>query len=243
MTEKDRDETGARDLRPGPVTSRPTSTRGRKRRSTRLPTLTRFGAEDLDRLLGLLDEALKERGVAASVYIVGGAAIAFTVDASRRTVDVDVFTRDRVALEVARTIAEREGGEVHVDWLNTSATPWVPPRPVEATVPPTRPGLTRHIAPAEHLLAMKLVASRVQDENDIVALVSDLGLVAGSAEDFADLLERVYDGEGALAQVLGVRDEDVRYEALWCGRQAVDLIRAETVGPRRVAEEGTQSSP
>ena len=242
MTEKDRDETGAPDSRPGPVASRPTSTRGRKRRSTRLPTLTRFGAADLDRLLGLLDEELKERGVAASVYVVGGAAIAFTVDASRRTVDVDVLTHDQVVLEVARTIADRAGEEVHAGWLNTSATPWVPPRPVEATVPATRPGLTRHIAPAEHLLAMKLVASRVQDEDDIVALVRDLGLVAGVAEDFADLLERVYDGEGALAQVLGVRDEEVRHEAVWCGRQAVDLIRAETVGPRPVPEEGTESS-
>ena len=241
MTEKDRDETEVANSHPGPVASRPTSMRGRKRRSTRLPTLTRFGAADLDRLLGLLDEELKERGVAASVYVVGGAAIAFTVDASRRTVDVDVLTHDQVVLEVARTIADRAGEQVHADWLNTSATPWVPPRPIETTVPATRPGLTRHIAPAEHLLAMKLVASRVQDENDIVALVRDLGLVAAMAEHFADLLERVYDGEGALAQVLGVRDEEVRHEAVWCGRQAVDLIRAETVGPRLLPEDGSES--
>ena len=68
---------------------------------------------------------------------------------------------------------------------------------------PGEAGLTVHWAPPEHLLAMKLVAMRPQDAPDIVALAQHLGLGTDAAA-YADLLERVYDGEDALQQVLGV---------------------------------------
>ena len=215
-------------------TPRPTSARSRARRSRGLPTLTRFSAEQLEDLLDLLDAELRQRGVAGSVYIVGGAAIALTVNDSRRTVDVDVLTLDRVVIEAARVVAAQR--QVNPNWLNTNAMSWVPPRPALATVRPEEPGLSRHIAPPEHLLAMKLVADRAQDEPDMVALVRELGMVDASAEDFADLLEQVYEGEGALAQVLFASDEDVRREAVWRGRKVVALIESADAGPREVQD-------
>jgi hypothetical protein len=43
--------------------------------------------------------------------------------------------------------------------------------------------------------------------------------------DFADLLAQVYTGEGSLAQVLGVPDDQARQEALSIGRWVVDRVR------------------
>lgn len=117
-----------------------------------------FERAEIVRLLGLLDGRLRARGVAASVYVVGGAAIAVTVHDARRTLDVDALVSDRVVMEEARLLAEAEG--IPPTWLNENAKPWVPLRPAEATTTPTRPGLTIHWAPADHLLAMKLVAMR-----------------------------------------------------------------------------------
>ncbi len=181
-----------------------------------------FARAEIERLLGLLDRRLHERGVAASVYVVGGAAIAVTVYDGRRTMDIDALVSDRLVLEEARLLAESEG--IPPTWLNENAKPWVPPRPADATVPSKRPGLTIHWAPPEHLLAMKLVAMRPQDAPDIVALAHRLDL-GGDAAAYADLLERVYAGEGLLQQVLGVTDEEVSTEAMRRGKIAAALVR------------------
>jgi uncharacterized nucleotidyltransferase DUF6036 len=201
----------------------------RRKRARGLATPTRFDTDELVMLLDALDAELKARGQAASVYIVGGAAIAMTVMPTRRTADVDVITRQyEVVMDAARAVATAQN--VNENWLNTSAAPWVPPRPLAARAEPTTLGLTRYFAPPEHLLAMKLVASRVPDEPDIRALVAELGLGSWSAEEFAALLARVYEGEGALAQALGVRDDDVDDEARHVGEQTVRLIADSTTG-------------
>lgn len=54
---------------------------------------------DRDRLrvlLADLDARMRERGVAAGLYVVGGAAIALTVAERRVTVDVDALATDKV---------------------------------------------------------------------------------------------------------------------------------------------------
>lgn len=179
--------------------------------------------DDIERLFDLLDARLRRRGVRASIYVVGGAAIAMTVEDSRRTLDVDAVADEQSVLEEARLLAEEQG--LPPTWLNDAARPWIPPLPEGATVAPTRLGLTVRLAPVDHLLAMKLVAARPQDVPDIVALAKVLGLGDDPAA-YADLLERVYDGEGALEQVLGGRLDDVRVEALRRGEVACRLVRA-----------------
>lgn len=183
--------------------------------------MVEFDRAKIERLLAMLDRRLHRRGVAASLYVVGGAAIAVTVSDMRRTLDVDALASDRAVMEEARLLAELEG--IPPTWLNESAKPWVPPRPEGATIVPIRPGLTVHWAPAEHLLAMKLVAMRPQDAPDIAALAHHIGLGADPAV-YADLLERVYPGEGALQQVLGVTDDEVRNEAMSRGTIAARLV-------------------
>lgn len=121
--------------------------------------LVEFDKDRIEQLLAMLDARLRARGVATSVYLVGGAAIALTVHDSRRTQDVDAIVSDGVVMEEAALLADEEGLPPH--WLNEAARPWIPPRP--ETLAPTKPGLVVHVAPPEHLLAMKLVAMRRQD--------------------------------------------------------------------------------
>lgn len=180
-----------------------------------------FDRTEIERLLGLLDRRLQERGVASSVYVVGGAAIAMTVHDARRTLDVDALVSDQVVLAEARLLAEAEG--ISPTWLNENARAWIPPRPPDATRPSKRPGLAIHWAPAEHLLAMKLIAMRTRDAPDIVALAQKIGL-GQDPSAYADLLGRVYAGEGVLQQVLGVRDDEAHAEVMRRGEIAAALV-------------------
>lgn len=188
------------------------------------PRPVSFDKRRTEELLSLLDARLRARGVSASIYLVGGAAIALTVRDSRRTADLDVLVSDPVVLEEADALGVEQG--LPPGWLNTSAAPWVPPRPPETSSRDGSPGLAVYVAPKQHLLAMKLVSLRRQDEPDIIALAADLGMSEGTAQDFADLLAEVYVGEGALEQALGVTDP--RTEALEIGAWVVTRLQART---------------
>ena len=181
-------------------------------------------AEAMRALLAELDERLRERGVAASVYVVGGAAMALAYGRDGVTPDIDALASHRAVAEEARAMADDHGLTEH--WLNGAAGPWIPPRPKAARRRPTEPGLTVHIAPPEHVLAMKLVALRRKDRPDIRLLIEHLDMADASAEDYADLLERVYSGEGRLATALNIPGDDpeaTRTEALAIGRWAQEF--------------------
>ena len=177
-------------------------------------------------LLAELDVRLRERGVAASIYIVGGAAMALAYGRDAVTPDIDALASHRAVAEEARAMADEHGLTAH--WLNDAAGPWIPPRPKAARRRPAEPGLTMHIAPPEHVLAMKLVALRRKDRPDIRLLIEHLDMVNASVEDYADLLERVYSGEGRLATALNIPGDDpeaTRTEALAIGRWAHDFAQ------------------
>ncbi|MAS55053.1 MAG: hypothetical protein CMJ44_10610 [Pimelobacter sp.] len=76
---------------------------------------------------------------------------------------------------------------------------------------------------------MKLVAARRKDRPDIRLLIQRCGMVEATAEGYADLLERIYAGEGLLAQMLAISgdEEAVRREAVligeWAREFAADL--------------------
>lgn len=166
-----------------------------------------LGRERIEELLAELDRRLRLRGAGATLYVVGGAAVAVTVADRRVTRDVDVAGIDVVLAEEARALASAQG--LPPDWLNADAAPWIPPR-VKDPVPVS--GLTVRFAPPEHLLAMKMVSLRQQDAADIAALADVLGLSGGPEDSFAQLLHAAYVGDGVLAQVLGVPDHQVHDE-------------------------------
>jgi uncharacterized nucleotidyltransferase DUF6036 len=175
-------------------------------------------------LLAELDERLRGRGVRASVYVVGGAAMTLAYGRAEVTPDIDAVASHRAVFEEARAMAEVRGLPQH--WLNDSAAPWVPPRPESARRRPSKAGLTVHIAAPDHVLAMKLVSLRRKDRPDIRLLIEQLEMADATPEDYADLLGRVYSGDGRLATALNIPGDDeeaTRREALAIGRWAHDF--------------------
>ncbi|KWV34569.1 DUF6036 family nucleotidyltransferase [Micromonospora rifamycinica] len=154
------------------------------------PLLDRPAIEDAFRRLG---DRLARRGVVADLYIFGGAAMALAYDARRATRDIDaVFQPHGIVLDEARAVAD-ELGLPHW-WLNEQASAYVAPGG-DATAPRVfdHPGLRVAAASPEHLLAMKVLAARRRDAEDIRFLVDHLGLT--SAEQVLALCAEIFPEE------------------------------------------------
>lgn len=184
---------------------------------------------DADRvrdLLTALDARLQGRGIAASVYVVGGVAVALQARPRRLTLDVDAVASDQAVYEEAQAMAAEEG--LPPNWLNGAAQPWLPPRPADTRHDRDTPGLDVHVAPPEHLLAMKIVAFRDRDLEDIEDLAAVLNLEDASAETLRDLVRAVYGNPELLATAIGGPDQDVDAELLLrCERITRQLSRGQ----------------
>lgn len=123
-----------------------------------------------------LARVLASRGIEGRLFVVGGAAMALAFDARRMTRDIDgVFEPKsevyRAAADVAVTL------DLPDDWLNDAVKGFVPGTDPDAVPIFVRPGLAVSAASARFLLAMKLRASRPeQDVDDITFLAAVLGL-------------------------------------------------------------------
>jgi predicted nucleotidyltransferase len=154
------------------------------------PLLDRTAIEEAFRRLG---DRLADRGVVADVYVFGGAAMALTYDARRATRDIDaVFEPHGIVLEEAGRVAADLG--LPSWWLNEQASVYVAP----GGDPSARrvfdhPGLRVSAASPEHLLAMKVLAARRRDADDIRVLVQHLRL--GSVDDALAICARVLPDE------------------------------------------------
>jgi hypothetical protein len=164
-----------------------------------------FTSTEITVLLTSLDERLRARSASASVFIVGGAAIAMTAGRhTRRTEDIDAVTHDEVVLAEALVLAHEDG--LPENWLNTSATMWMPPLPSDAFTPPPAPGLRVTVASDEFLLATKLIAQRRKDASDIRELATRIGLADASPEDLEALIYRYYTDLGQLEFIIDGTD-------------------------------------
>lgn len=167
-----------------------------------------FTAPEIRRLLELLESELASRGTAATMYVVGGAAIALSFDTNRSTKGIDAtLVPEGAVLEAARAVAEAE--HLPPDWINSDAAAWTPVLPKGALRAPNRAGLQVVVASPESLLAMKLVASRNRDIPDIKLLAEAIGLKDPVA--LANLVRDQY-GDDQLEAVPGGY-EDV---LVWC---------------------------
>jgi hypothetical protein len=146
---------------------------------------------DLDRtrieeLLRALDRALERRGATADIYILGGGAIALGFDAERSTRDLNaVFAPASEVRSAASDVAEEF--DLAADWINDAAKCFLPPTADDSQrVVFESPHLRVCVAGAEHLLAMKVASSRVeQDRDDLELLIRTLGIT--SAEQALDV--------------------------------------------------------
>lgn len=145
-------------------------------------------------LISRLVSALDKRGTEASIYIVGGAAIALDYDSRRLTVDVDAFFEPRdVVLEESRKLSDEFG--ISADWLNDKAK-MAKVNADDEGIPQamSSTGVKVTTASPHHLIAMKLAAERDRDVNDIATILEKTGLDPTEAIDIAHDLY----GEGAM---------------------------------------------
>jgi hypothetical protein len=137
------------------------------------PLLDRKGIEEAFRRLG---DRLAKRGVVADIYVFGGAAMALAYDSRRATRDVDaLFKPHGIVLEEARAVAAELG--LPGWWLNEQASSYAAPTgDPSASRVFDHPGLRVFAASPEHLLAMKALAARPRDAQDIRQLTEVLNL-------------------------------------------------------------------
>ncbi len=145
--------------------------------------------------LTALAAALDARGLTGEMYVVGGAAIAIAYDARRSTRDIDAVFEPKIAIyEVAAEVGDRLG--LPVGWLNDAVKGFLEGGDPHATPVVELPGLRCLAASPRILLALKVLAHRVgEDEDDVRLLARELGLrtpaeVLAVAEDlYADRLD------------------------------------------------------
>jgi hypothetical protein len=150
--------------------------------------------EIVDALTGV-GRVLDGRGLTGEVYLVGGAAIALAYDTRRSTRDVDAVFEPKIAVYEAADQVARERG-LPPGWLNDAVKGFLAGPDPEAASVLDVPGLRAMAASARMLLALKVLAHRVgEDEDDVRLLARELGLthaeqvLAVAEETFGDRLE------------------------------------------------------
>ena len=155
--------------------------------------MTEGNALDAAKVLGLfkeLSDRLAEGGVAAQLFVVGGAAMALAYDGGRLTRDVDALF---VPVPEVRRIVEEMSVDhgLEPDWLNDAAKGFLPGNDDDARVIFESGSLLVQVPSPGYLLAMKLHASRDdRDLDDAAVLFNALGY--RTAQDCIDLLTRTY---------------------------------------------------
>lgn len=116
--------------------------------------------------------------------------MALAYDSRRATRDMDaVFEPKAVIYAAARRVARARGLED--DWLNDAVKGFLPGPDPRSTVLFERPGLAVRVASPRYLLAMKLLAARVErDEDDIRRLFELCGL--RTVNEGLDLVSATY---------------------------------------------------
>jgi hypothetical protein len=151
---------------------------------------------EITELLTELGRRLQANGVEATLYVVGGAAIAIQFDSRRVTKDIDaIFHPETTVRDVAETLAGERG--LPRRWLNDSAAAFVPdPSDDVDAIPFEAPGIAVSIASPRHLLAMKMAAFRPTDRPDLERLFVALDIT--TPEQAADIATEVYGDHRAL---------------------------------------------
>jgi len=147
----------------------------------------------LERAFTALGERLARRGVVADIFIVGGAAMALAYDATRVTRDVDsLFVPHGIVLDEARNVAKDLG--LPPWWLNEQASVYISGKddPGKRRVF-DHPGLRVTAASPRHIFAMKALAARTRDVDDLRLLATMIGV--DSAETALSICAEFFPGE------------------------------------------------
>jgi hypothetical protein len=140
--------------------------------------------------LRLLGARLHEHDIEGELYVVGGAAIAMAFDARRATRDIDAVFEPKQEIYAA---ADEVGAELGLPpgWLNDGAKGFVAGADDAAATVLEVPGLRVLVASPRILLAMKVLAHRIgEDDDDVRLLAGELGL--DTADSVLAVAEEVY---------------------------------------------------
>jgi Nucleotidyltransferase of unknown function (DUF6036) len=135
-----------------------------------------LGRVELERAFTALGERLAKRGVVADLFVVGGAAMALAYDANRVTRDVDArFVPHGIVHEEAMRVAEEIG--LPRWWLNEQASVYISGKDDAGKRRVfDHPGLRVMAASPQHIFAMKALAARVRDVDDLRLLTEIAGI-------------------------------------------------------------------
>ena len=132
---------------------------------------------DIKTLLDELAERLHEKRTFAKLHLVGGACLALAYERERTTEDIDarVDAGHEALKDAVCEIAQRH--DLPERWLNDQARGFIP-EDHDARSPTLYESQSLVVtgASGEHLLAMKLEASRARDQADIRHLLEHLGI-------------------------------------------------------------------
>ncbi|HVE46234.1 MAG TPA: hypothetical protein VNA57_05765 [Acidimicrobiales bacterium] len=146
--------------------------------------------EQIIAALTALGARLHSRGLQGDMYVVGGAAIALAFEPRRSTRDIDAVFEPKMAIyEAASEVGDELG--LPLAWLNDAVKGFLAgDDPLAAPVLDV-PGLRCMVASPQMLLALKVAAHRVgEDEEDVRLLAAHLGLL--SAEQVLHVTEAIF---------------------------------------------------
>lgn len=150
-----------------------------------------LGRDEIIQLLREVGDRLDEKGLTASIYVVGGTAMALTLNSRRVTRDVDAALQDHPdeLREATDQVAEAHG--LGRDWFNPAAIAFTTNEADVDAGELTVPGLDVSIISPKHLLAMKIRANRGKDFEDLVYLFHFLGI--DDPQQAADITNELFD--------------------------------------------------
>jgi len=155
------------------------------------------GFLDREKILRLFDELsseLQRTRTRVQIYVIGGAAMSLAFARDRMTEDVDarIDSGHGQLTRALQAVGRRYG--LGDSWLNEAATTAIPrARDTRARTAYESRWLTVTGASPEHLLAMKLLAARNRDREDIGTLVEFLKLK--TPEDAERIYQELFPAE------------------------------------------------
>ncbi|MCL4546752.1 MAG: DUF6036 family nucleotidyltransferase [Deltaproteobacteria bacterium] len=123
-----------------------------------------------------LSELLAKQDTQAEIYIVGGAAMILAYGARTFTKDIDaIYSNKEIVYKIFKDIAKEMGLDEH--WINDAAKSFIPLKKDEnSIIIIDEQNLKVMAASEEYMLAMKLLAARVEDKPDIEFLLNKLNI-------------------------------------------------------------------
>jgi len=161
-----------------------------ERRRPNAQPVVALDATIVKKLLTELGRRLHRRGIHVDLYIVGGAAIALSVDERRITADIDaIFSDPDLVQHEAAALARKY--HLPNNWLNNRAAMFLPGRDDPGAVRLEVDGLTVSVASPQHVLAMKMATFRPgKDQDDLELLFQQLDI--HTPDQAADIALSVY---------------------------------------------------